>query len=171
MGSREEGLPLWIKALMGLAVLVLVVNVAFVWLSLSGRRDLVRKDYYAAGLEQDARLARRALAASHRIEVDLAEGAWRVSAARAPQVSGQLPQDSSAWPSLENSRCRISVRRPEDGREDRSLELGWSGGSLEAGTWEARGPDLRRGRWDVLVEWERDGKVFMESAFDRFEES
>ena len=40
----------------------LVVNAAFVWIALSGRRDLVRKDYYAAGLEQDARLARRALA-------------------------------------------------------------------------------------------------------------
>lgn len=170
MGDREPGLPAWIKALIGLAVLVLVVNTAFVWVSLSGRRDLVRQDYYAAGLGQDARLARRALAASHRIELDLTNGAWSVSAARLPRVPDALPSDASAPPSLDSSRCRVSVRRPEDGREDRVLELAWSGGSEAAGTWRAEGPALRRGRWDVLVEWERDGEVFMESAFERFVE-
>jgi hypothetical protein len=168
--AEEQGMPAWMKALIGVAALAFVVNIAFVWVSLSGRRDLVRKDYYAAGLEQDARLARRALAASHRIEVALAEGAWSVSAARPSPVSGQLPPEGAAWPALEGARCRISLLRPEDGREDRALELAWSGGSEAAGSWKAAGPDLRRGRWDVLVEWERDGEVFMESAFERFEE-
>lgn len=168
MDREAPGMPAWIKALLGLAALVLVANAAFVWVSLSGNRDLVRKDYYRAGLEQDARLSRRALAASHRIEVDLAGGAWRVRAARTPQVSGELPPGSAAWPALEGARCRISLRRPEDGREDRELELTWTGGSREEGSWEAPGPALRRGRWDVLVEWERDGEVFMESAFERF---
>lgn len=170
MADRKEGVPAWMKALGGLAVLVVVVNAAFVWVSLSDRRDLVRKDYYAAGLEQDARLARRALAASHRIELDLADGAWTVSAERLPQVPGELLSDTVPPPSLESARCRVSVQRPEDGREDRSLELAWAGGSQEAGSWKAAGPDLRRGRWDVLVEWERDGEVFMESAFERFVE-
>jgi hypothetical protein len=169
MSEQPLGIPAWIKALAGLAGLVLIVNGAFVWISLSGRRDLVRKDYYQAGLEQDARLARRALAASHRVGLDLAAGRWRVSAARAPQVSGTLPPETSAWPDLEGSLCRVSLRRPEDGREDKSVELPWVGGTGESGAWEGPGPGLRRGRWEVLIEWERDGRVFMESAFERFE--
>lgn len=158
MAEATRGLPLWIKALAAFAALALAANAAFVWASLSGRRDLVRQDYYAAGLEQDARLARRALAARHRVE--LATGpSWSVAAA--PLGTG------APAPGLEGSTCRVSFRRPEDGREDRAATLAWTGGTAGAHHWEGPGHPLRKGRWDALIEWERDGKVFMESALER----
>lgn len=161
MAEETRGLPPWIKALFAFAALAFAANAAFVWASLSGRRDLVRRDYYAAGLEQDARLARRALAARHHLEL-VAGREWSVAAAP--------PVDGGSRPALEGADCRVSFRRPEDGREDRAATLAWTGGSAGAHRWAGPGHPLRRGRWDVLIEWERDGKVIMESALERFVE-
>jgi hypothetical protein len=173
-----SGVPFWIKALAALAVLALLANGVFIWLSLKGRRDLVRQDYYQAGLEQDARLARRALAAAHSVELAAEGGEWVVRASRLPGIpaaTGQagappategVPSPEGA-PSLEGAACRISFQRPEDGREDRAAELAWAGGTTTEGVWRGPAAQLRKGLWNILIEWERDGKVFMESAFPR----
>lgn len=176
MASRKEGLPPWILALIALAALGLLANGAFVWISLTGRRDLVRPDYYQAGLEQDARLARRALAAAHDVELTAEGGEWIVRASRRGDPASGSPEDQApAAPgaagnraSLEGAACRVTFQRPEDGRLDASAALAWAGGSEDDGTWRGPAAPLRKGRWDVLIEWERDGEVFMESAFPRF---
>lgn len=160
MDAGQTGIPGWIKALAAIAGLALIANGTFVWLSLSGHRDLVRKDYYQAGLEQDARLARRALAAGHRIDLTVDAGTWTVTAAR-------LDDGAAAWVSLEGAVCKASFSRPEDGREDRAAELAWIDGTARVGVWRGPASPLRNGHWDVLLEWERDGRVFMESAFAR----
>lgn len=173
MEDGQTGVPGWIKALAAVAGLALIANGAFVWLSLSGRRDLVRKDYYQAGLEQDARLARRALAAGYRIDLSLGAGSWTVTAARSDgNAAARNPGDSASrppapWVYLEGSLCKASFSRPEDGREDRVVELAWADGTDREGAWSGPASHLRSGHWDVLLEWERDGKVFMESAFSR----
>ncbi len=192
MASRKEGIPPWILALIALAVLGLLANGAFVWISLTGRRDLVRPDYYQAGLEQDARLARRALAAAHDVELSAEGGEWIVRASRRGDpgsaslrnpgtASPRDPASASPGdptpaanvvtgtrPSLDGATCRITFQRPEDGRLDASTTLAWAEGSADEGTWRGPAASLRNGRWDVLIEWERDGEVFMESAFPRF---
>lgn len=175
MAEPEIGMPAWIKALIGLACLVFAANGAMVWMSLSGRRDLVRQDYYEAGLEQDARLARRSLAAAFDIEFNESDGAWKVTVAERtggmpsgipPAVGdGTRPRAASPLPSLEGSRCRIRFQRPEDGRLDWTTELAWAGGSPGIAAWRGPATTLRKGHWDVLIEWERNGEVFMETAF------
>jgi hypothetical protein len=158
MAEETSKLPLWIKALAAMAVLAFLANGIMIAYALGGRRDLVRADYYQAGLEQDARMARRALAAGHGIRLDLRDGAWTV------ELTGATAQgDPYGW------ECRVRLQRPEDGREDRAASLGWRGLSAEgAAVWTGKGQPLRKGRYDVLIEWEKDGKVFMETAFPRF---
>lgn len=168
MGSRQEGLPPWILALLALAALGLVANGAFVWISLTGRRDLVRPDYYQAGLEQDARLARRSLAAAHEVELAAEGGEWIVRASRRTDPPASATGHAGTPPSLEGAACRVTFQRPEDGRLDAAAALAWAGGSAERGTWRGPAAPMRKGRWDVLIEWERDDEVFMESAFPRF---
>jgi hypothetical protein len=153
-------LPPWIKALVGLAVLAALANGAMVWFSLNGHRDLVRSDYYQAGLEQDARMARRSLADGHGIRLTLKEGLWRVDM---DGPEGAPPP--AAW------KCRISLQRPDDSREDRVVELRWQdapGAGRHAGAWQGVGVPLRKGRYDILIEWEKDGRIFMETAFPRY---
>jgi hypothetical protein len=168
VASRKEGIPPWILALIALAALGLLANGAFVWISLTGRRDLVRPDYYQAGLEQDARLARRSLAAAYDVELVAEGGEWIVRASRRTGLPSATPGDAGTRPSLEGTACRVTFQRPEDGRLDASATLAFAGGSAERGTWRGPAEALRKGRWDVLIEWERDGEVFMESAFPRF---
>jgi hypothetical protein len=173
MEKTDTGLPPWIKALITIAVLALLANGIFIWMSLSGRRDLVRRDYYQAGLEQDARLARRALAAAHSVVLEAEGGEWVVRASRLPGLPLDAPaptgtQTSPAGAtSLEGAACRVSFQRPEDGREDRIAELAWAGGTTTEGTWRGASAPLRKGLWNILIEWEREGKVFMEAAFPR----
>lgn len=177
--------------MVGLILAAALANAAMVWLSLQGRRDLVRSDYYQAGLEQDARLARRALADAHAASLSMDGGEWTVTAngtAPGPETTppqgqlpaagnaGGIPPASRAAPSLPapglaadmlpGSVCRVRLSRPEDGRLDRVVDLAWVEGSR--GLWRGPGIGLKTGRWDVLVEWEKDGKVFMESAFPRY---
>lgn len=149
--------PLWIKALAAMAILAFLANGIMIAYALGGRRDLVRADYYQAGLEQDARMARRALAAGHGIKLSLQGGAWSV------ELAGAAAQgDPAGWD------CRVRLQRPDDGREDRTAALGWRGVTAEgSAVWEGNGQPLRKGRYDVLIEWEKDGKVFMETAFAR----
>jgi hypothetical protein len=159
MAEVSSKLPLWIKALAAMAVLAFLANGIMIAFALGGRRDLVRADYYQAGLEQDARMARRALAAGHGIRLSLQDGAWTVELTAAAGADG----DPSGW------GCRVRLQRPDDGREDRSAELGWRGVTVEgAAVWQGDGHPLRKGRYDVLIEWEKDGEVFMETAFHRY---
>lgn len=154
------GVPLWIKALGLLAILVAVANAAMVWFSLHGNRDLVRRDYYQAGLDQDGRIARRSQAAAFSVSLKLDGPEWTVTAAPSSPASATGPT-----PALEGARCTVHLRRPDDGRLDRVVELSWS---PEQGAWRGPGFPLRRGHWDILVEWQRDGVVFMEHADARF---
>jgi hypothetical protein len=158
MAEETSKIPLWIKALASLAVLTFLANGIMIAYALGGRRDLVRGDYYQAGLEQDARMARRALAAGREIRLSLQGGSWRVELGGATDLG-----DPAAW------ECRVRLQRPDDSREDRSAGLRWAGGTAAgAATWHGKGHPLRKGRYDVLIEWEKDGKVFMETAFPRY---
>jgi nitrogen fixation protein FixH len=156
MADQTSRPPLWIKALAGLMALAFAANAAMVWMSQRGRRDLVRPDYYAAGLAEDARMARRAAAAGYRIALAPTAEGWRVEAA---PVQGISPA------AVAGTRCRVAFRRPEDDREDRILSLAWTGEESGAGRWEGTGARLKPGRYDVTVEWERDGETFMEKSF------
>ena len=144
-------LPNWIKALGGLILAAALANGAMVWFSLSGHRDLVRSDYYQAGLQQDARMARRALADGYRIELTAVPGGWSV---RAEPAKGPVA----------GSTCRVRFIRPDDGRRDRTASLQWV---EDRGRWEGPSDPIGPGRWDILIEWDKDGKTIMESAFAR----
>jgi hypothetical protein len=154
-GARTEGFPKWGFALIGVLALTLGANGYMVWLSLRGHRDLVRPDYYDAGLDQDGIIARTGMARSPGMEVVLLRngGSWR-----AETFSGHL----------EGAVCRIRLYRPDDRREDKDLDLGVSRVSTDSPGrihWSGEGPALRRGVWMANLVWERDGKPVMEESF------
>ncbi len=134
------GVPAWMIAL-GLFMLVVgVVNGVFIWLSSHGHRDLVRPDYYQAGLKQDSVIA-------------LSEAVGSVSLRR---EGGDWLLESAAG-SAAATGCRLRFYRPDDGRADREVKL--EAAPAPAGRMAWRGPaeSLRRGHWIVTAVWNRDG--------------
>jgi nitrogen fixation protein FixH len=126
---------------------VLAVNAAFVWISSTGRRDLVRSDYYAASLKQDSVLA-------------LEEAA----------VPFSLRRDGNDW-LVENAAgekaatgCRLRFYRPDDGGADREIRLGPAPAADGKEAWRGASPALRHGLWIVTAVWEHAGKDFREAS-------
>ena len=153
--SRREGFPRWGYALVAVLALMLGANGWMVWLSSRGHRDLVRPDYYDAGLDQDAVIARNGLARVPGMEATLRRdaGNWRAE---------------SASPLLRNAVCTLGLYRPDDGREDRTLVMGLPQPAADVpgpNIWSIPGPSLRKGMWVARLVWERDGKPIMEESF------
>lgn len=142
-----RGIPMWITAMAGFMALVAAANVGLVWLSGRGHRDLVRPDYYAAGLVQDSLIARTAGSAAWAKGISLrrsGEG-WMLEAPAAPEwATGAV----------------VRLYRPDDERADRETRLQ----KTNAGAWTAAYPDLKRGRWIATVAWERDGRILGEAS-------
>jgi hypothetical protein len=144
----RRGPPAWMLALGGFMIVVVAVNAAFVWLSSRGHRDLVRRDYYAAGLKQDSLIALTAMAGP--VSLRREGGDWRLEAA-VPAATG----------------CRLRFYRPDDGSADREIRLERAPGSGEI--WRGRSPDLRRGHWIATAIWERDGADWREASIQVIE--
>jgi FixH protein len=155
VSSRREGFPRWGFALIAFLALMFGANGWMVWLSSRGHRDLVRADYYDAGLDQDAVIARNGLARAPGMDVAFHRGAktWRA-------------ESGSAL--LRNAVCKVGLYRPDDGREDKILNLGARqavAGSQDRNVWSGPSPSLRKGFWVARLVWEQDGKPIMEESF------
>lgn len=151
----REGFPRWGFAMVAVLALMFGANGLMVWLSLRGHRDLVRADYYDAGLDQDAVIARNGLARIPGMEVRLRRdaGFWRAEAGH---------------PLLRSAVCKVELYRPDDGREDRTLEMGLpqpAAGVPGPHVWAVASPSLRKGLWMAKLVWEQDGKPIMEETF------
>jgi hypothetical protein len=152
---ERRNAPVWLLALAGMMLVMFFANGIMVWLSLSGHRDLVRSDYYDAGLDQDATMARAALSREPGMEVDFIRDAsgWAVE---------------TAADVLKAATCRVLLYRPDNRGEDRILE--W-GRPLESSLrpdrvfWKGPVPALRRGHWEARLVWEVDGKAVMEKPY------
>lgn len=147
--------PVWLLSLAGMMLIMLFANGIMVWLSMRGHRDLVRSDYYDAGLDQDATMARTALSL-------------------APGMEVAFFRDASGWQAeattetLKTATCRVMLYRPDNRGEDRILEWGAPLASLAAPgriVWKGPVPSLRRGHWEALLVWEVDGKAVMEKPY------
>ena len=153
--QTRRGLPRSVIALAGLVALVAVANGIMVWLASSGRHDLVRNDYYEAGLELDATMA-------------------RMNLARAPGMDLSFRRDGNIWrvetgfASLRTAKCKARLYRPDNETEDRDLDLGAShpsSGDTGRSVWSVPSPTLRSGYWVVHLTWEKMEKPVMEESF------
>jgi nitrogen fixation protein FixH len=146
-------MPGWIKALIGTVACVMAANAVLLWQALYVRRDLVRKDYYEAGLNQNVRMARRALADSLGLRVTFGRdsGGFRVEAVGSGAVAGGDP--------LSLPLCRAEFYRPDDGREDHAVDLARENGGA---AWSGPAPSLRHGHWRVTLLWMDGSKAVME---------
>lgn len=142
-----RSIPLWIPALAAFMALVAAANVALVWLSGSGHRDLVRPDYYEAGLAQDSVIARAegSAAWSKGVSLHPEDGGWILEAPQAPAGA---------------TGGNVRLYRPDDGRADREARLEKAGD----GRWTAAFPGLRRGRWIATVAWDEAGRILGEGS-------
>jgi hypothetical protein len=147
----HRGIPAWVFVLAGMVLLMLCANGLMVWLSSHGRRDLVRADYYDAGLQEDNSIARNALArAAGRVDLRRIPEGWEIETG--VDLAG-------------SDTCRAHFYRPDDGREDRVLVLTRSGGgSGGRGLWRGSKLDLRRGQWIVNLVWEENGSPRSETS-------
>jgi hypothetical protein len=151
----REAAPVWLAALAGMMLIMFFANGIMVWLSLRGHRDLVRPDYYDAGLDQDAAMARAALSLEPGMDIAFFRGAagWQAEA------SAEI---------LKTATCRVLLYRPDNRGEDRILEWGMPSASLASPgrmLWKGTAPSLRRGRWEARLVWEVDGKAIMEKPY------
>jgi hypothetical protein len=149
------GLPVWMLALAALLLVMVGANGYMVWLSSHERHDLVRADYYDAGLQEDKTIALNAAshAAGHVVLRHTREG-WEV--------------ETSA-DAIDAATCRAYFYRPDDDRQDHMIELSranprGSGGPSTGALWRASGADLRRGKWNVKLVWERSGEPVSETT-------
>lgn len=147
--------PVWLLSLAGMMLVMLFANGIMVWLSLRGHRDLVRTDYYDAGLDQDATMARTALSRAPGMDVVFfrADSGWQAEATAE---------------ALKSATCRVMLYRPDNRAEDRILD--WGAPSAPPAVpgrmvWKGPVPTLRRGRWEALLVWEVDGKAVMEKPY------
>jgi hypothetical protein len=147
-------IPKWTLALGAMLFLMVGANGAMVWLSTWGHRDLVRPDYYEAGLDEDGTMARNGLS-------------------RAPGMEAILLQDSQGWRAetgsrlLEKAACRVRFYRPDNGGEDVELDMGAARPSAEAPgrfVWKGAPVSLRRGYWIARMVWSENGKPVMEKS-------
>jgi len=120
-------------------VVVGVVNGIFVWLS-NGRHDLVREDYYAAGLKQDSVIALNS--ATGPVTFRREGGEWRLE-----NAEGTSPATG----------CRLRLYRPDDDKADREVRLQRQPAEAGREAWKVAAPALRRGHWIATVVWDRDG--------------
>lgn len=156
--KAARGLPGLVIAMVALIVLVAGANGLLVWLSSHGKHELVRSDYYDAGLDLDGRMMRTDLA-------------------REPGMDVSFRRDGDVWRaetgigSLRGTDCKARLYRPDNGAEDRDLDLGGPRASAEDSgryIWSVPKPSLRRGYWDVHLTWERAGEPVMEESFRIF---
>ncbi len=154
MGQLNK-VPKSVIALGAMTLLMLGANGSMVWLSSRGHRDLVRPDYYDAGLDQDGIMARTNLS-------------------RLPGMEVTLLRDSSGWKVetgaavLKKTKCNIRFYRPDNCEEDKTLDLGFSHSSLTDSSriiWKAASPSFRRGYWVAHLVWEEGAKSIMEKSF------
>lgn len=146
--SPSRGLPVWMIVMGLFMALVGVANGLFVWLS-NGRHDLVREDYYAAGLKQDSVIA---LTSGAGPVVFRREGAdWRLE-----NAAGAAPATG----------CRLRLYRPDDGRADREVRLQRVPSAEGREAWKVAAPSLRHGHWIATVVWDRDGVDVRETSLN-----
>jgi hypothetical protein len=148
-------MPKIVIALSAFMLLVLSVNGYMVWLSAKGHRDLVRPDYYDAGLEQDKIIARNNLSQLNGMDLTFI-------------------QDSSGWKAevgsdlLKNSQCKVHWYRPDNKKDDLQLDLGMAQVSLKNPNrffWKGKNPVLKRGEWIARLVWLENGKPIMEKSY------
>ncbi len=173
--SRHDSI---LMALVFFAVAALVANAWLVWSAVGKRRDLVREDYYEAGLREDSRRERMAAAAAYHIDSDGKGGDWVV---RLSPRSERISAPSFS----EDVVCRVYFQKPDDARRDFFLNLrpeaietpseekANSDHSEQVAPapaiwrWSGETPEMKSGLWNVRVEWSRpqgDSLVaFMES--------
>jgi hypothetical protein len=156
--SGQKGLPGLVIAMGALIVLVASANGVMVWLASHGKHELVRDDYYDAGLDLDGRMSRMETARAQGMDVSFRhDGAfWR-----AETGSG----------SLGGTECKARLYRPDNEAEDMDLHLSGPRASAEDSSryiWSVPRPALRRGHWEVHLTWERAGKPVMEESFRIF---
>src|SRR5690349_4097333 len=84
-GKSPESFPWFAAALAAGLILMLGANGIMVWQSAQGHRDLVRSDYYQAGLRQDGAIRRNAMAEKPGSRISFAKegGEWLAIAADA----------------------------------------------------------------------------------------
>lgn len=149
--SDKSALPWWAIALGVTVLLMFVANGAMVWLSSHGNRDLVRTDYYDAGLEQDKSIARTQL--GHKIEIknslEMGESYW------------SLVTDTVL---LKSAQGTVHLYRPDNRKEDTVLTLE-SSLENEKMNWKFKSLHLRQGKWIANFIWTDKNQPIAEKSY------
>jgi len=146
-------LPWYAIALALIMLMMFGANGALLWYSLHGTHDLVRHDYYDAGLLQDKIIARNTLAKSLGMEAPLTLGKDFWTIATGSKI-------------LKNTNCNIYLYRPENEKEDQVIAMQTLNQSESDTTiWKHSALTLRSGKWIAKVVWESNKQAVMEKSY------
>jgi hypothetical protein len=143
------GPPVWMVVLALFMIVVGIVNGGFIWLSSHGPHDLVRQDYYAAGLKQDSVIA--LAAASGPVSLRRDGGEWLLETAAGTAAA---------------TGCILRFYRPDDVRADREVRLISAPAPPGREAWRGQAEAMRRGHWVVTAVWDRGGTGVREKSLE-----
>jgi hypothetical protein len=141
---------LWPWAVVAVALLSVGLNLTLVIVASKSSPNLVRGDYYQAGIDYQREIdAVRALRSDWSLDVSSSQ-----LQLGAPSTVRVCATDADGGP-LEGAEVRAALVRTSDADADRHLEL--KSGRGEAGCYEGTTDLVARGAWDLRVDLELEG--------------
>ncbi len=164
--NGERSIPLWVFALVGIALTGMSAGIGLVITSQVSPHGLVRPDYYAAGLLLDAQRERERAFDAIGLQLVLT----RHDGILVLEGRGAAEVDLDALARLKSMEARLNLLRPDDPGADREIVLAEPervAENLVRWVLPAQQP-LRRGRWNVTATFDDGGEPVLEHSFRHF---
>ena len=158
-------IPFWIFALGATAFFIIICCLGLVYVANHNMPNMVRKDYYEAGVHLDEQRGREVSFDSLHLRLALTE---EPEALVLKGVGAEL--DSTVLVRLKSLQVKLFLQRPDDPAADRELVLlpAFLTASGNAPLWHVLAPSLRKGKWECQVVFAENGRPLMERSFSYY---
>ena len=157
--------PFWIIALWATAVFIIACCLGLVYVANHNLPNMVRNDYYEAGVHLDQQRGREAGFDSLHLRLALTETRDTLVL---QGIGATL--DSAALNRLKLFHVKLILQRPDDPAADRELvllpEFVSASGSIPL--WHVAASPLRKGKWECQVVFEDKDRPMLERSFSYF---
>jgi len=156
-------IPLWMLFLGFCAFVALSSGLGLVYISSHTQHDLVREDYYQAGLHLDQQKLREAEFDSLNIQLNLTEK----NSSLVVETQEEGSPDPALVTRLHSYTVKLFLQRPDDPSADRILALQIASNDIASNSlrWSVATPRLRKGRWNCRIVFEDQGQPKIENSF------
>ncbi len=157
--------PFWIIALGATAVFIILCCLGLVYVANHNMPNMVRNDYYEAGLHLDQQRGREMVFDSLHLRLSLTQ---EPDTLVLRGLGATL--DSVTLNRLKSLNVKLVLQRPDDPSADREvvMQAEWSAAKNNLLVWKSPASLLRPGKWECQVLFESKDKPVMERSFTYF---